>query len=719
MAFIDLRCLLAAALCRGDLAAAVLAAAVLSSVAPATAAPAAPAAATPEPPRLDAGAPVAGTAAPRRPAWPTLDQQLAADRVPPGSALDRLIRDSQDSTLLRAGEAGEPLPLPLWLRVAWRRHHPRGRDSPADPTGGYPLVLQEVHEWLAAHPDLRSAAPTPRTPLAVAPRPGASGTPAESDEQRATGVETGPRYESMIRVDERNPSRIVGAANSGDGPEQMFFSHDGGATWGQSRLTLVENDSGDSDPGVDWTSDGTAWTTVIGIALPQFTLKLRAYRSSDGGATWTFDSTLSAGGTASDKDMLWADHSASSPFKDNLYVVWHDEQTVLLNRRTPAGGWLPAPLVLSPPDGAGGGVGADVRTNAGGDVFAFWPHTGKLRIFMVKSTDGGASFSQPAAVADTFGAFQVRLPAISTRKALIYASAGAYQTATRNEVYLSWMDLSGDAGCTAPADEPGDNTASPCKSRIWFQRSTDGGATWSAAVKINNQPGLNDQFAPWLAVDETDGELAIAYYDTIDDPGRLATNLYFQSSTDGGSTWSPPRRVTAAPTNETAPGAKLQTQYGDYNGLSGWNGRFFPSWTDRRNAGFEEVWSAVIADQAAASCVASDTALCLGGNRFEVAASWTTPGGQAGSGHAVALTADTGYFWFFSDANLEVVLKVLDACSLSNTFWVFAGGLTDVGTVITVTDKLTGVSRTYTNRQGTPFAPVQDTNAFATCRAVP
>ncbi len=98
-------------------------------------------------------------------------------------------------------------------------------------------------------------------------------------------------------------------------------------------------------------------------------------------------------------------------------------------------------------------------------------------------------------------------------------------------------------------------------------------------------------------------------------------------------------------------------------------------------------------------------------------ATWLTPAGQAGGGHAVALTADTGYFWFFANTNVEVVVKVLDGCALSNTFWVFAGGLTNVQTTIQVTDTATGATKTYINPQSTAFSPVQDTNAFATCAA--
>lgn len=116
-------------------------------------------------------------------------------------------------------------------------------------------------------------------------------------------------------------------------------------------------------------------------------------------------------------------------------------------------------------------------------------------------------------------------------------------------------------------------------------------------------------------------------------------------------------------------------------------------------------------------CEPSATALCLSGGRFQVGVTFTTANNQSGSAQAVKLTADTGYFTFFNPTNVEVIVKVLNACSLGQRFWVFAGGLTNVATVMTVTDTLTGVSRTYTNPRGVPFQPVQDTLAFGTCFA--
>ena len=83
----------------------------------------------------------------------------------------------------------------------------------------------------------------------------------------------------------------------------------------------------------------------------------------------------------------------------------------------------------------------------------------------------------------------------------------------------------------------------------------------------------------------------------------------------------------------------------------------------------------------------------------------------ANTAPAVPITADTGYFWFFDDANVELVVKVLDGRSVNGHFWVFYGALSDVGYSITVTDTETGDQRAYQNAHGT-LASVADTSAF-------
>lgn len=114
------------------------------------------------------------------------------------------------------------------------------------------------------------------------------------------------------------------------------------------------------------------------------------------------------------------------------------------------------------------------------------------------------------------------------------------------------------------------------------------------------------------------------------------------------------------------------------------------------------------------ACVAGGNTLCLQGGRFKVTATWQT-GTDSGEAGAVTLTSDTGYFWFFDPANVEVTLKVLDGCALNDRFWVFLSGLTNVRVDVNVTDTLTGQERTYTNPQDRVFRTRLDTSAFATC----
>ncbi|MXZ39044.1 MAG: hypothetical protein F4Z19_12505 [Holophagales bacterium] len=125
-------------------------------------------------------------------------------------------------------------------------------------------------------------------------------------------------------------------------------------------------------------------------------------------------------------------------------------------------------------------------------------------------------------------------------------------------------------------------------------------------------------------------------------------------------------------------------------------------------------WPASVAErQHGGSCVADERTLCLENGRFSVQARWEKPDGETGDAVAWPLTGDTGLYWFFEPSNVEMVLKVLDGCGVNGHRWVFAGGLTDVGVTMTVTDTETGQVQTFGNPVGTPFQPVQELKAFA------
>ena len=110
-------------------------------------------------------------------------------------------------------------------------------------------------------------------------------------------------------------------------------------------------------------------------------------------------------------------------------------------------------------------------------------------------------------------------------------------------------------------------------------------------------------------------------------------------------------------------------------------------------------------------CQPSSAHLCLNGNRYQVEASWRTSDGTEGTGTAVPLSGDTGYFWFFDASNVETVVKVLDGQGVNGHVWVFYGALSNVEYTLTVTDTQTGLTRRYFNPQG-QLASVGDVHSF-------
>lgn len=114
--------------------------------------------------------------------------------------------------------------------------------------------------------------------------------------------------------------------------------------------------------------------------------------------------------------------------------------------------------------------------------------------------------------------------------------------------------------------------------------------------------------------------------------------------------------------------------------------------------------------------VEPSSGLQLQQDRFLVWAEWNAPGGIGpGAAQGVPLTAESGYFTFFSPTNVELIVKVLNGCAVNHRYWVFLAGLTNVAVTLHVEDRLTGQVATYVNPYGRPFPPVQDTSTFATC----
>ena len=104
--------------------------------------------------------------------------------------------------------------------------------------------------------------------------------------------------------------------------------------------------------------------------------------------------------------------------------------------------------------------------------------------------------------------------------------------------------------------------------------------------------------------------------------------------------------------------------------------------------------------------------MLLNNDRFQVEVDWTDTASN-GTGEGILVTDDSAAFFFFDSSNVEILVRVLDACEINDRFWVFAGGLTNVEYTLTVTDASTGAQKTYNAPAASP--DIIDTSSFSTC----
>jgi hypothetical protein len=100
-------------------------------------------------------------------------------------------------------------------------------------------------------------------------------------------------------------------------------------------------------------------------------------------------------------------------------------------------------------------------------------------------------------------------------------------------------------------------------SDVMFVRSTDGGSTFSAPRRINDDP-VNHAKWHWFGTLSVapSGRIDVVWYDTRNTPNNVTSQLFYSYSIDGGNTWSP----NVAVSNPFNPfiGYPNQFKIGDY-----------------------------------------------------------------------------------------------------------------------------------------------------------
>lgn len=416
--------------------------------------------------------------------------------------------------------------------------------------------------------------------------------------------EPGPQSETAIAINANNPAQVVAGSNEiFRDPMRAYYSTDGGASFTGVDLPLpppIVNNGFDfgSDPTVAWDTRGNIFYGYIVVFFSNGGglngTEMAVARSSDGGKTWTPTYFNLQTGTAqfNDKPMLTVDDNVNSPYRDTVYIAW-DNNTgdasssnyLLVSHSTDGGQTFSAPVAASSTaSGPKAVIGADPFVGADGTLYVAWHDVQNNLLAESSSTDGGQTFGATHTVAATNAAFDIGIPAMATRRALVYPACGVDTSAdaAHGTLYCSWTDQTSSNGTD-----------------IFVARSANGGQTWSAPTRVNDDPAgvANDQFNQWLAVDPVTGSVDVSWNDTRNDPTHVSTDIFFTQSTNGGASYAANTQVTTAMTNESCCGADLGNQYGDYEGIAAYNGVVHPVWTDRRASVIaldEEVFTATL-----------------------------------------------------------------------------------------------------------------------------
>lgn len=376
-----------------------------------------------------------------------------------------------------------------------------------------------------------------------------------------------------------NAERVIAGTNGPGSGQRMWRSSNGGATWVESQPLTGGGTC--CDPTVAWSTDGTK-AYASALVNCGTSCGIRFYRSDDNGNIWGDNDngtsvpppvTIVASG--SDKQFIHVDAHPTSPFKDRIYLCWHESNIQKFARSTDFGVTFTNTGTV---DGGARAVGCDVTSDPAGNVYYFYPtfESGDVgtrnQIRVAKSIDGGATFQTAVTVANNNDGFNYALPSMETRKVakIVQADADTSGGPFNGSVYAIWPDITAAENTSNPA-------ANHSIVRVAYSR--DGGATWSITSPHSlADTATVDRYQPSIKVDRL-GRVHVIYYDTARSPARTAVDVYYNVSYDGAQTWGTPRRVTA----ELSPNVNDNFEFGDYSHMDGVLDNIIAIYTDNRD----------------------------------------------------------------------------------------------------------------------------------------
>ncbi len=427
--------------------------------------------------------------------------------------------------------------------------------------------------------------------------------------------------EPMLVENPRNQLDLVGGSKFFTDPKRYqfqigyFTSFDGGCTWTdggllpgfQQRFTLT------SDIVFAFGTRNDVYAEVLYQARPGMS-GVAVSASTDGGKTFgnpvsVFESKENL--VFNDKPWITVDQTGG-PRNGNLYATWSYDygndcgegnpcvEEIAFSRSSDGGKTFSKPKFIegnapfcanSLPDRPArstrcdGAIGATPVVLPDGSLAvaflnsyaAIVPAGNSIpdRQLVVTSPDGGTTWTQPVPVATISNINGYFLPE-RYRNLSLPSFASDPRT---GQLYITWSDKA-----TGDAD-------------ILFSASSDRGHSWSAPLRVNDDPLRNgeEQFQPQVAV-APGGVISISFFDTRLDPKHKLIDVYLAQSRDRGATFLKNARITTQSWDPTvdAPIDGSGSQFiGDYQGLAVDNLFVHPFWNDTRS-GAQEIFTAAV-----------------------------------------------------------------------------------------------------------------------------
>ncbi|MCG3155655.1 MAG: hypothetical protein DKINENOH_02262 [bacterium] len=389
--------------------------------------------------------------------------------------------------------------------------------------------------------------------------------------------------EPCIAIDPNNTGRMVAAANLNN----FYYSSDAGLTWTAGRATSIYGVWGDPVVVADY--QGSFY--YFHLSNPpngNWIDRIVCQKSTDGGKSWsrgTFMGLVPIAGGAKAQDKEWAVVDRNN----HIYVTWtqfdrygsaapQDSSNIRFAKSTDGGETWSEPVRIN--QVAGDAIDSDNTVEGAvpaigpqGEIYVAW--AGPAGIVFDKSTDGGETWLADDIFIDAMpGGWNFSVPGIYRCNGFPVTVCDLSDSPQRGTIYVNWSD-----------QRNGEHDTD-----IWLAKSHDGGLTWSAPIRVNDDSPGRHQFFTWMTIDQVNGTLYFVFYDRRNYSDNR-TDVFMAMSRDGGATF------TNFQVSESPFTPRPEIFFGDYTSIAAHNNVVRPIWTRLNNVELSLLTAIVDLDQ--------------------------------------------------------------------------------------------------------------------------